>query len=435
MQKTVTVVGLGYVGLPLALRSLEKGCAVTGVDYSADKVAAINRGDSTLHDEAIDAQLKKLQLKATTDYAAAKDSDVIIVCVPTPVDEHSVPDLTPVTNAAAAIAGVLKKGQLVIVESTINPGVCDDVVIPLIEKHSRLTCGRDFFLAHCPERINPGDSRWDVGNIPRVVGGRGPHSLELALEFYRAIIDADIKPMASLQEAEAVKVVENSFRDVNIAFVNELAMSFEALGIDVLNVIEGAATKPFAFMPHYPGIGVGGHCIPVDPYYLIEYARQKGFTHRFLQTARDINKGMPAFAVGLLEQSLLEAGLNLQTAKVAVLGLSYKADVGDLRESPALDLIDQLRAKGIRLTAFDPYISKLPGVPLATDAAGQPATDVMEAIRGANVLIIATAHREIKALRLGKLAQASVKVIIDGRNCLDKARVRQLGMVYRGIGR
>src|SRR3989338_9802325 len=273
----IAVIGLGYVGLPLALLASRKGHTVVGVDIDVKKVELLNARATPFADEEITEQLKNSSLEATMDFSRIKDVGVIIICVPTPVYENHLPNLEPVQNACKSIASHLQKGQLVILESTVNPGVCESIILPILEKGSELQCGKDFYLAHCPERINPGDKKWNVENIPRVVGGFDEVSLQKAIAFYATIISAEIKPIASLKEAEAVKIVENAFRDINIAFVNELAMSFSRLGIDTVNVINGAATKPFAFLPHYPGCGVGGHCIPVDPYYLIEYAKDYGY--------------------------------------------------------------------------------------------------------------------------------------------------------------
>jgi len=349
-KEVVAVIGLGYVGLPLALLVDSKGYDVIGIDYDVRKVDSVNSGKSTFVDQEISTQLQARKLNAQNNYAGIEKAQVVIVCVPTPVDSEYMPDLGPVSSACTEISKNLVRGQLVIIESTINPGVCEEVILPILEKHSGLVCGRDFFLAHCPERINPGDEKWNVSNINRVVGGYDKKSLDLAVQFYESIIEASIKPMGSLKEAEAVKIVENSFRDINIAFVNELAMSFTKLGIDVVNVIDGAATKPFAFMAHYPGAGVGGHCIPVDPYYLIEYAKQNGFNHKFLAVAREINNAMPQFVIDQLKESFLDIGKKIEDSKVTVLGLSYKANVGDVRESPAIEIIKLLRKKSYTQT-------------------------------------------------------------------------------------
>ncbi len=420
MSDRVAVVGLGYVGLPLALLVAKNGYDVTGIDLDTKKVGMINDRQDPLHDEYVAGRLKTTKLQATSGFSAVTGSQIVVVCVPTPVKNGIEPDLGPIRGATTSIAENLAKGTLVIIESTINPGVCDEVVIPLIEEVSSLKVNKDFWVAHCPERINPGDKKWTVDNIPRVVGASDESGLARAQKFYESIIEAPIKPMASLKEAESVKVVENSFRDVNIAFVNELAMSFTKLGINVKNVIDGAATKPFSFMAHYPSIGVGGHCIPVDPYYLIEYARGYGFEHEFLSMARKINSGMPAFTVGRLVEGLAKAGLKLKGAKVAVLGLSYKADVADDRESPSYKLIKVLKDKGAAVTAFDPFI------PGRSDA-----KDLASALKGQDAIVLATNHSEFLKLNPKNL---DCKVFIDGKNAYKRSEFEAAGIVFEGIG-
>lgn len=335
-KKKVVVVGLGYVGLPLALIADHRGCTVTGIDIDPGRVELINNKKTPFVDKKIRLSLDESSLRATTDWAAVQAADVVVICVSTPVSEDKRPDLSPIKLACRSIGGHLQKDQLVILESTVNPGVTDEIVKPILEEASGLKAGRDFYIAHCPERVNPGDAHWNIENIPRVVGGLDAESLRRAAEFYRSIVKAPVKEMGSLKEAEAVKIVENSFRDINIALVNEIAMSFSKLGIDVVNVIDGAATKPFAFMPHYPGAGVGGYCIPVDPYYLIDYAKANGFYHDFLSLARRINDHMPAFTVSQLEAALNEKKIALHSSEVAVLGLAYKPNIDDCRGSASL---------------------------------------------------------------------------------------------------
>lgn len=418
-MKNVSVIGLGYVGLPLALLSAKKGYQVTGIDLDKAKVAKINKGLDPLGDEYIAKHIKDTTFHAVSDFSVIAESDIAIICVPTPVKNDYQPDLGPLKGAATSVAKNLKKGCLVIVESTINPGVCDEIVIPLIEKESGLKVNQDFDVSHCPERINPGDKTWNVENIPRVAGSSSAEGLRKTVKFYESIVDAAIKPMGSLKEAEACKVVENSFRDINIAFVNELAKSFTKLGINVKNVIDGAATKPFAFMPHYPSIGVGGHCIPVDPYYLIEYARGYGFEHELLSLARSINNSMPEFTVDQLIEGLNEAGLTPKGAKVTLLGLSYKANVGDDRESPSYKVIQILKDKGVNLRTYDPYFP---------DKSSAHSLD--EALKAADAVILATNHKEFLEIDFNDLG---IKVLVDGKNCLDKSKLSKQ-LVYKGIG-
>jgi len=295
-KQTVGVVGLGYVGLPLAVRAKERGYNVLGFERTQEKADIINSGKSPIEDEYLEENLPKNPIEATTDTGRLKECDIVLICVPTPVDEFHNPDIGPVRGATESISKNLKPGALVVLESTVNPGVSEEIVRPIFENDGHKV-GKDVFIAHCPERINPGDPKWNVTNIPRVVGAFTKEGLKKAVTFYESIIDGAIKPMKSIREAEACKVVENSFRDINIAFVNELAKSFDAMDIDVVDVINGAATKPFSFMAHYPACGVGGHCIPVDPYYLIERAKRAGFDHKFLRTSRTINNSMPSYTV------------------------------------------------------------------------------------------------------------------------------------------
>jgi nucleotide sugar dehydrogenase len=424
MQQTVAVIGLGYVGLPLAVRAVERKYSVIGFDTHQEKIARINRQECPIEDAALDALLKKFPFEATDKPERLNEADIVLICVPTPVDEMYYPDLEPVISAATLSATHLKPGALVVLESTVNPGVSEEVILPIFEKHGH-RISKDVFLAHCPERINPGDEKWNVTNIPRVVGSVDAQGLEKALTFYRSIVDGEIRPMKSIREAEAVKVVENSFRDINIAFVNELARSFDVLGIDVKDVIQGAATKPFSFMPHYPSCGVGGHCIPVDPYYLIERAKKSGFDHRFLKIAREINNAMPAYSVELLQDILNEMKLPLNGTVVGVLGLAYKANIDDLRESPALRIIEHLKHHKAEVITYDPHLPTL-----STESSLETFFDKSTA------LILATNHREFtEAITPELLKRHHIEVIVDGKNCLDKSAFLEAGIRYKGIGR
>ncbi|MBP6929969.1 MAG: nucleotide sugar dehydrogenase [Candidatus Moranbacteria bacterium] len=423
-KKTVAVVGLGYVGLPLAVRASERGYTVIGFDTNQEKIALLNQGKSPIEDSFLEQNITRFRFDATSDPKKLKVADIFLICVPTPVDESFYPDLKPVITASELIAAHAKKGALVVLESTVNPGVSEEVVRPLFEK-AGYTVGKDIYLAHCPERINPGDIKWNVTNIPRVVGSFDATGLNLAYEFYTSIVDGEIRKMKSIREAEAVKIVENSFRDINIAFVNELARSFDVLNIDVKDVILGAATKPFAFMAHYPSCGVGGHCIPVDPYYLIERAKQSGFDHKFLKIAREINNGMPAYTVELLQDALNQVKLPLNGTYVGVLGLSYKANIDDVRESPAFKVIKHLTKHGAKVETFDPHVKK------------RSSMKTLEAIlKKSEALVLVTDHKEFKeTLTPALLKKHGIKVIIDGKNCLDKASFNKSRIIYKGIGR
>lgn len=422
--ETVAVIGLGYVGLPLAILAAHKGFPVIGFDIDEKKIAAINERSVAHITEREKHMLAEAEnFSATSDLYRLKEATTFIVCVPTPVNGTREPDLKPLEGACRILAAYLKRGDLVVVESTVNPGVCETVVIPILERRG-LRVESDFYLAHCPERINPGDARWDVRTIPRVIGAAGPESLLRATQLYRSIIDAEIVPMQSLKEAEAVKMVENAFRDVNIAFVNELAMAFDKAGIDLISVIRGASTKPFAFLPHLPGCGVGGHCIPVDPYYLIRFGHENGFTHKFLMTARSINNRMPAYTVNLLANALRRKRKQLRGSIIALLGLSYKRDIGDERESPAHEIRRQLEDRGARVRAYDPHVPQ------------RSTHDTLEGtLDGADAAVIATDHREFRSLTPYHFMRANVDIVIDGRNCLRKEDFAESGIHYSGIGR
>jgi len=422
-EAKVGIVGLGYVGLPLALRSLEKGFETIGFDLDKDKIKKIQQGESPFLEEFIEERKSLLKkLSVSTDPKILKDVDIVIVCVPTPIDKSHYPDLSPLKGAVELIIQNLGKDQLIIIESTINPGVCEEVIEPIFSE-SNLTEGSDYFLAHCPERIDPGNKKWNVANIPRVVGSMSKEGLKRAKDFYESIIDGEIRPMKTIRSAEAVKVVENSFRDVNIAFVNELAQSFDRMGIDVKDVIDGAATKPFAFMAHYPSRGVGGHCIPVDPYYLIEEAKRKGFDHQFLSTARKINNYMPIYTVKILQDALNEIEMPLKGTSVGVLGLSYKANIDDLRESPAFKIIDELKAKGASVKTFDPYI------PEKSDT-----KSLEEVLEKSEALILVTNHKDFSD-KEDLFKKFNIKAVVDGANSLDAKKIKKLGIKYHGIGR
>lgn len=422
-KKTVCVIGLGYVGLPLAVRCVEKGYEVFGLDMDKRKVDLINRGKSPIEEKFLEDNLPKFKPKASINEKIINKADIILICVPTPVDAQYNPDLGPVIGATNLVVRNLKKGSLVVLESTVNPGVSEEVVKPLFDA-AGIKVGKDVFIAHCPERINPGDKKWNVTNIPRVVGSFDATGLKMAKEFYESIVDAPIRQMKSIREAEAVKIVENSFRDINIAFVNELAKSFDKLDIDVKDVILGASTKPFAFMPHFPSCGVGGHCIPVDPYYLIERAKQSGFDHKFLKIAREINNSMPEYTVELLQDALNEIKIPMNGTAVGILGISYKANVDDVRESPFFKVWKLLKNYKVECLSFDPHILE------------KSTEKSLEALlRKSKAIILVTDHKEFKELNPRIFKKYGIKVIIDGKNCLDKDAIKKLGIIYKGIGR
>ena len=423
----ITIVGLGYVGLPLACLCAEKGFKVFGLDIDKNKADLINKNQSPIDDEYIINKLKNLQNKihATANVnECIPVSDVVIVCVPTPIDRNNSPDLTALMESISTISKHIKQNNLLIIESTIYPGTIEEVIVPILKKQRFDAYKNDVFIAHCPERIDPGNKKWTIENLPRVIGGVTKEATKKAAEFYRSIIEAEIVELSSVKSAEATKIMENTFRDVNIAFVNEMAKSFDKAGIDITEVIKGASTKPFAFMPHYPGAGVGGHCIPIDPYYLIEKAKQIGFNHQFLSLAREINNSMPTYTVKLLENELKKLKKSIKGAKVGVLGLAYKANVDDTRESPAFEVINILKTKGAEVFIFDPHAKK-----------GSNVNDLDELLQKSDYIILVTDHYEFKNMDLNKLKKYKILVIIDGRNCLDKEKIKQMGILYHGIGR
>ena len=417
----ITIVGLGYVGLPLACLCAEKGIEVYGVDTDKNKADLINQGISPIDDPELKESVKKAKgkIKVLAPEEAISNSETVIACVPTPVDEKHLPDLTALKTACETIAKSLQNNTLVVIESTIFPGTVEEICLPILKKSNA-----DFYLAHCPERIDPGNRKFTIRNIPRVVAGIDKESTKRAAEFYRKIIDANILELSSVKAAEATKIMENTFRDINIAFVNEMAKSFDKAGIDINEVIKAASTKPFSFMAHYPGVGVGGHCIAVDPYYLISKAKEMGFDHDFLILARKINESMPKYTVSLLENELKKLNKNLSGAKEGVLGLAYKPNVDDTRESPSFEVIHLLNKKGAEVFVFDPHVKK-----------GSNVKDIDELLKKSDYIILATAHREFIEMDLNKLKENNIKVIIDGRNCLNKEKIKEIGILYHGIGR
>jgi UDP-N-acetyl-D-glucosamine dehydrogenase len=424
MQK-VSIIGLGYVGLPLAL-AIEKSKKydVVGFDISKKQVEKIKKKECPITDEIAEKDLKELDLHATTDEKEIKGSDYYIICVPTPVLDDYTPDYGPVMGAGKTISKYLKKGQTVILESTVNPGTCEEVLIPILEEGSGMKAGVDFNVAMCPERINPGDPKWNVYNIPRNIGSLIPEKTKEVADIYRSFLDTEVNEVSSLKIAESTKIVENAFRDINIAYVNELAKSFDAMGIDLIETLKGASNKPFAFMPHWPGRGVGGHCIAVDPYYLIKRAAQSGFDHKFLKIAREVNNSMPEYTVERLQEALNEVERSVRGTKVGLLGLSYKSDIADLRESPCLEILDILKHMGADVIAYDPFVSDMSDV--------ESLNDVLDS---SDAIVLGTYHDVFGDLTEEILKRKNIKVVVDGMNKLDKDRLKEKGVIYMGVGR
>jgi UDP-N-acetyl-D-glucosamine dehydrogenase len=356
----VCIIGLGYVGLPLALAFARAGLGVLGIDVQQRRVDWVNKGQSYIVDvdsKVLKETVKEGLLEATTDQSRLKEVDAICICVPTPLTKTKDPELSYVISESEMVSRYLQKGQLVVLESTTYPGTTREVMLPILER-SGLKAGRDFYLAFSPERIDPGSKNYNIRNTPKVVGGIDPKSTKLAMLLYGQIVDR-VVPVSSPEVAEMTKVFENVFRSANIALVNELTLLCEKMGLSVWEVIDAASTKPFGYMPFYPGPGIGGHCIPLDPYYLANKAREYDFHTRFIELAADINEHMPYYVVSRISDAMNSKGKSLHGAKVLVLGVAYKRDVEDVRESPSLKLISLLREKGANVSYNDPYVASV----------------------------------------------------------------------------
>jgi UDP-N-acetyl-D-glucosamine dehydrogenase len=356
---SIGIVGLGYVGMPLVVAFAEAGERVVGVDVDPGKVAALGAGRSHVEDiasERIAAVLDRCEF--TTRAAALAETEAILVCVPTPLTPNREPDLGPLLGATRSLAAIIQRDQLIVLESTSFPGTTREHLVPLLEE-SGLEAGRDFNLAFSPERVDPGRTDYTLRNTPKIVGGLTPACTQRALDVYGRVCDA-LVPVSTPEVAELAKLLENIFRSVNIALVNEMAMLADRMGIDIWEVVDAAATKPFGFMPFQPGPGMGGHCLPVDPFYLTWKAREYDFSTEFIELAGKVNKQMPAFCVEKIERSLNDAARPVRGSRVLILGVAYKAGVGDLRESPALKIIDMLRERGAELAYHDPHVPELP---------------------------------------------------------------------------
>jgi UDP-N-acetyl-D-glucosamine dehydrogenase len=359
-QARIGVIGLGYVGLPLATEFARAGFDVTGFDVDASKVVEINAGRSYIPDvpqHELAESVKAGRLRATTDLTKLAEMDVADICVPTPLRKTKDPDLSYVVQALEGVAASLKPGQLVILESTTYPGTTDEVALPMLEKRG-FKVDRDFFLAFSPERVDPGNPTYNTKNIPKIVGGYGPPSTEAAALLYSQVVSTVI-PVSSTRVAEMVKLLENTFRSVNIGMVNELAQMCHKMDIDVWEVIEAAKSKPFGFMPFYPGPGLGGHCIPIDPNYLTWKARQYGFECRFIELASQVNSSMPDYVVERIAEALNSVRKPINGSRVHLFGVAYKKDVGDMRESPALDILELLARRGAQVSYTDPWVPTL----------------------------------------------------------------------------
>ena len=406
----IGVIGLGYVGLPLAVEFAREGFDVTGFDVDAWKVAELNAGRSYILDvetEDVASCVKAGRLRATADMATLKDMDAIDICVPTPLRKTRDPDLSYVVQSVDSVKAHLKPGQLVILESTTYPGTTDEVVQPALEEKG-LKAGKDFYLAFSPERVDPGNDAYSTRTIPKVVGGVNEISTELAADLYGSIIENVVR-VSSTQVAEMVKLLENTFRAVNIGLVNEIALMSHRMNINVWEVIDAASTKPFGFMPFYPGPGLGGHCIPIDPFYLSWKARQSGFECRFIELAGHVNGSMPSFVVERIGEALNTRKKAINGARIHLLGVAYKKDVSDMRESPALDILELLHRRGATLSYTDPYVPKLQHADI--DLTSVPEKDAGDDI---DCAVICTNHKAFDYDAIVK----RFPLIVDTRNAL-----------------
>jgi UDP-N-acetyl-D-glucosamine dehydrogenase len=417
----IGVIGLGYVGLPLALAFGRTGFRVLGFDIDPKKSVELNAGRSYIHhigSKSVAELVAAGRFEATADFARIGDADALLLCVPTPLTRHRDPDLSFVTETAKAVAKGLRPGHLVVLESTTYPGTTRDVVRPILDA-TGLACGRDYFLAYSPEREDPGNVQFETAKIPRVIGGEGTDAAKLARALYDTIVPRTVM-VSSTATAEAVKLTENIFRSVNIALVNELKVVFGAMGIDVWEVIDAAATKPFGYMPFYPGPGLGGHCIPIDPFYLSWKAREFDITTRFIELAGEINTAMPYKVVQTAATAMDKVlGRGLTGAKILVVGVAYKKNVDDMRNSPSLKIIELLEKHGAVVSYHDPFIPVIPWTREHSALAGRRSEPLTGSLKQFDVAVISTDHDNIP----WKTLVAGVPLVVDTRNACARAGI------------
>jgi UDP-N-acetyl-D-glucosamine dehydrogenase len=418
----IGVIGLGYVGLPLTSAIAQSGFTVTGFDLDRGKVEMLNRGQSYIHhipEQLVGELVASGRFRATTDFALLRELDAILICVPTPLSRHREPDLSFVIGTAKAIAPHLREGHLVVLESTTYPGTTREVLRPILERGG-LKSGRDFYLAYSPEREDPGNRDYSATRIPKIVGADGPDALRLARALYDQFVAGTI-PVSSPETAEAVKLTENIFRAVNIALVNELKLVFDAMGIDVWEVIEAAKSKPFGYMPFYPGPGLGGHCIPIDPFYLTWKAREHEVSTRFIELAGEINTAMPRYVVERLAAELSrQAGKSMRGARILLLGLAYKKNVDDTRESPSYKLMELLETRGAEVSFHDPFVSAIPPMRDYPEFAGRRSVHLDAALlRRFDAALISTDHDNVDY----RLVAENCPLVIDSRNACGRAGI------------
>ncbi|MDX1814987.1 MAG: nucleotide sugar dehydrogenase [Thermodesulfobacteriota bacterium] len=408
---TAAVIGLGYVGLPLAIEYADAGIRVIGIDSDGAKIRAIRSGNSYVDDvpsESIRGAVQNGLVRTTSDYSALAEADTVNICVPTPLRKTKDPDLSYVVTAAEQVAKYIHRDMLIVLESTTYPGTTDELLVPMFEERG-FTVGKDIFLAFSPERVDPGNPQYGTKNIPKVVGGATPQCTKMAAALYTGVMER-VHPVSTATVAEMVKLLENTFRSVNIGLVNEIALMCSRMGIDVWEVIDAAKTKPFGFMPFYPGPGIGGHCIPLDPFYLSWKAKQFGFEARFIELAGVINGQMPHFVEGKIIDALNRFKKSVNGAKVLVLGVAYKKDISDVRESPAIDILQLLSKKGAKLSYCDPH------VPVLDEHGMRMKAETFSAatLKKADCVVIVTDHSDFDY----RLVARESKVIVDARNAL-----------------
>ena len=420
---TIGIIGLGYVGLPLAV-AFAKKFKVIGYEVKPEIVAALHECQSHIIDISNeDLEQTKKNFFSTSNPEDLQKCDFIIITVPTPLTPEKTPDLKYIRSAATIIAKNLRSGQFVIMESTTYPGTTEEILVPILET-SGLIAGSDFGVAYSPERIDPGNKQYNICDIPKVVGGLNDECTEIAVSLYAEIMK-EVVPVKNTATAESVKMVENIFRNVNIALVNELALIFERMNINTWEVIDAAATKPYGFMPFYPGPGVGGHCIPLDPYYLSSTAKRCGFIPRFIETAGEINEYMKIHVVNLAEHGLSMVGKKLSESDVLVLGLSYKKNINDIRESPSLDIIDELYSIGASVSVYDPYVPKVQ----TKRGTFFSENDIIKCLQETDCVILCTDHDQLKTLDFSDCR--SDVVLVDCKNCIKSTD----GKLLIGIGK
>lgn len=416
----VGVVGLGYVGLPLAVEKAKAGFKTIGFDVQPQKVQMVNEGHNYIGD-VVDSDLKQIvadgMLSATTDFSFVKDVDFIAICVPTPLDDHQQPDISYVRDSSIAVSKYLKKGSMVVLESTTYPGTTEELIKPILEEGSGLKCGEDFYLGFSPERVDPGNLVYKTKNTPKVVGAIGKDATEVIASMYRAVLDGEVYEVSSPAVAEMEKILENTYRNINIGLVNELAMLCNKMGISMWEVVDAAKTKPYGFQAFYPGPGLGGHCIPLDPYYLSWKAREFGFHTSMIESSMMINDKMPEYCVDRAAKQLNTVKKAMNGSKVLVLGVAYKNDIDDYRESPALRVIEVLEREGAEVTYFDPWVSEYKyhgqvrkSIPALTE----------QVLKEADLVMVTAAHTNVDY----DMVQKNASLIFDTKNAMKNVKNR-----------